>query len=766
MPAKKHHWLLKIFLIIVVCANFLGVRSAHADGETPTEPPAPTQIATEPPTEPPAESTPEPVEATPEPVEVTATPLAELLVEAPENTEVIVLDENGDSVPLASQEATDITEATDPMWCPEGVLPGGSGCTTNFASVTDLINDMLINTATYTQNGVIYFTANPGSGILDLSPTTLTSDYDTLKNYNLTLQGGWDGTTGSPSLSGQTNFGTNPITVGSSANPWVGNISLINIRFSGVSSGDNAITVYTDTGDITLNNVDVQSQSGGGNAAMLDTNSGHILVENGSTFQSAIVVNRGNGFRANSDTGSITISGASGANITFNNFRAPGAPFYNGATLSAPTVSLSYVTASGNDGNGFFISGASMVTLNNVTSGPDVDTQGNGRSGVLINGTGSTIAQVIGGTFADNGRYGIEISGGSLFVYGSPTCPTAGATANSLGCYNVTPSIDSTGPVITPNVSGTAGSNGWYTSDVSVSWSVTDAESGILSSTGCTATDLTSDTNGTTLFCSATNHAGLSNPASVTIKIDKAAPALSLPSDITVQASGPTVVNYSASATDNFDPSASATCSPSSGSTFALGTTTVNCLTGDAAGNTASGSFQVTVADTTVIVTPTPPTPPSTGSTSGTSTSDSSNSQPNASPPIIPVTGGKVIDLDCNSALQAFGIKLSFMNLCDYQTTLDSIGLSDLPGALPDGYSFVMGLNLSILSENQAIEELPNGTSIQLDFPMSGGSKDEFAVLYWNDGEWVEVPQQVSDDQGFYQVLTTDNTGIFVLVKK
>ncbi|MGC8952805.1 HYR domain-containing protein, partial [Chloroflexus sp.] len=37
------------------------------------------------------------------------------------------------------------------------------------------------------------------------------------------------------------------------------------------------------------------------------------------------------------------------------------------------------------------------------------------------------------------------------------------------------------------------------------------------------------------------------------------------------------------------------TCTPASGSTFPLGTTTVTCTATDAAGNTASGSFTITV---------------------------------------------------------------------------------------------------------------------------------------------------------------------------
>jgi hypothetical protein len=85
---------------------------------------------------------------------------------------------------------------------------------------------------------------------------------------------------------------------------------------------------------------------------------------------------------------------------------------------------------------------------------------------------------------------------------------------------------DLTAPVITPNVSGSLGSNGWYLSPVSVTWSVTDPESGIASSSGCGAMPLSTDTPGITLTCSATNGAGLTKSSSVTIKIDQTAPAL------------------------------------------------------------------------------------------------------------------------------------------------------------------------------------------------------------------------------------------------
>ncbi|MGI8745944.1 MAG: FG-GAP-like repeat-containing protein [Bryobacteraceae bacterium] len=86
---------------------------------------------------------------------------------------------------------------------------------------------------------------------------------------------------------------------------------------------------------------------------------------------------------------------------------------------------------------------------------------------------------------------------------------------------------DATPPVVVPQITGTLGGNGWYRSNATVSWSVTDPESGIASSSGCGPTTLTTDTAGVTLTCSAINGAGLSKSVAVSIKIDKTAPTIS-----------------------------------------------------------------------------------------------------------------------------------------------------------------------------------------------------------------------------------------------
>jgi hypothetical protein len=120
----------------------------------------------------------------------------------------------------------------------------------------------------------------------------------------------------------------------------------------------------------------------------------------------------------------------------------------------------------------------------------------------------------------------------------------------SPASYTWVINMDSTPPVITPNVSGTLGSNGWYTSNVNVSWSVVDDESTVSSQTGCEATSVTTDTTGVTFTCSATSAGGTASQ-SVTLKRDATAPGISFDSRTAANGAGwnnsDVVLNWSCS---------------------------------------------------------------------------------------------------------------------------------------------------------------------------------------------------------------------------
>src|SRR5215208_6155393 len=124
----------------------------------------------------------------------------------------------------------------------------------------------------------------------------------------------------------------------------------------------------------------------------------------------------------------------------------------------------------------------------------------------------------------------------------------------------------------------------------------------------------------TTVNCHATDSSGNTGYGNFTVTVqDTTPPTLTVPPPITVEATGPegAVANFTVSATDVVDGKATLgnngaliqedqdgrdieiSCNPLSGSTFELGTTTVNCYAEDSSGNRVNGSFSVTVQDST-----------------------------------------------------------------------------------------------------------------------------------------------------------------------
>ncbi|MCI0551917.1 MAG: HYR domain-containing protein [Anaerolineae bacterium] len=874
MPRKNTYFAWSLFIVLVIVINLMNVNVALADDGTPP-PPTDTAVPTEPSvvaTEPPVESTPVPVEETPAaetPVEEStpeATPTEEtnptnLLSELPPDTELIILDENQEPLPLASQEATEIVQIADPIWCPESVIattgptPGANGCTSSFASIFLLLADMDANPGSYAQNGVIYLertqAANPATTITSaviIDNSTYANLFTNLNIFNLTLQGGWN-------INYPTNPAANPITgqtdivgagaylqIGSSSNPWVGTVTINNIQIGNSSGGvstHDGLTVYTTDSNISLSNVDVVQQEGNFHTMNLNSNNGDITVGNGSLSDGRNASGLENqGFYAATNSGSISIS-----DTTFQNAHGSGPITQNGATLSAPTVTLTNVIAFDNDGNGIAISNADTVTLNNVTGGQITPAQGNGLSGVYVNGTGSTIVNVFGGTFNNNGYYGVEIYGGVINEQSAPSC-TGNTLATVHPCYNLTPN---SAPTITVNdVIVEANSASGWTLVFGDIGSASDVEDGT-PSVSCTPSIGSILTLGVTnVSCTATDSAGLtaSDVGNITV-IDSTAPTLLLPADMTEEATSPAgaIVNYTATATDMVDGSVPVVCIPASGSTFALGATTVNCSAADSASNSSSGSFNVHVLDTTAPVISIHPyvstttndplgmiltysSPSTYDAVDGFGTASCSpasgsffpigdtfvtcnamDTHGNVAQPVSfivhveyqtrssgNITNGNLSNPDCLASMDVFGIKVTFHNLCNYKAFVNGVQENTLPAQLPNGYSFVRGLHVQVLFDQQIVKTLPIGTGIQLDFPIPANAQDQFAVLLWDDedgdgnGEWLDVTQLIKDVdlsktlstdsndelyqiaptktfEAFYRVLTTEKTGTFVLVK-
>ncbi len=85
---------------------------------------------------------------------------------------------------------------------------------------------------------------------------------------------------------------------------------------------------------------------------------------------------------------------------------------------------------------------------------------------------------------------------------------------------------DSTPPVITYIVSPGSpdGQNGWYRSNVTIVWTVTDAESAVTDKVGCDTVTIATDQPATTYTCRATSAGGTSQTTTVAIKRDATPP--------------------------------------------------------------------------------------------------------------------------------------------------------------------------------------------------------------------------------------------------
>jgi N-acetylneuraminic acid mutarotase len=158
----------------------------------------------------------------------------------------------------------------------------------------------------------------------------------------------------------------------------------------------------------------------------------------------------------------------------------------------------------------------------------------------------------------------------------------------------------STPPVNTFAAGGAfIGSSGGSSSLPTVQWQSTNPSTAGVDGSGNAYANAPGQT---TIVASASNGMSCttSNTCATLTVADTAPPFLGLPNNMTFQAAGPSgaTVSFFASANDSVDGQRPVTCSPSSGSTFPFGETIVTCSASDTSGNTATGTFTITVQDT------------------------------------------------------------------------------------------------------------------------------------------------------------------------
>jgi hypothetical protein len=203
------------------------------------------------------------------------------------------------------------------------------------------------------------------------------------------------------------------------------------------------------------------------------------------------------------------------------------------------------------------------------------------------------------GTYTDQSTFTLHVQGTGTSVTDVSGSGTEGESDGSLSAKLVWNNNNVGGKTISFAIDKEK--NGTFTT---VGSATTDNTTGIATLSDVSLAGLapgTYDLKAT--FAADNNYAGDDTTGTLTVNSANTAPELTVPANITgVEATGPNgaPVNFTASATDaEDDPDPTPVCSRTSGSTFPLGTTTVNCSVTDSGGLEDTGSFTVEVVDTT-----------------------------------------------------------------------------------------------------------------------------------------------------------------------
>ena len=275
---------------------------------------------------------------------------------------------------------------------------------------------------------------------------------------------------------------------------------------------------------------------------------------------------------------------------------ASGSAFGFGSTI----VNCSATDVAGNPANGSFTVTVVDTTPPVLTLPSNITVNAVNASGAPVNFKASANDLVDGSVPAT-----CLPASGSIFSIGTTTinCSATDSHSNTAsGSFTVTV-VDNALPILTLPSNMTVNAVNASGAPVSFTVSANDLVDGPLAVTCLPVSGSIFPFGTTTVNCSATDSNGNTANGSFTVSVvDTTPPTLTLPADITVTALNPSgaPVSFTASASDAIDGPLAITCLPTSGSLFPIGQTTVNCSATDTHGNTANGSFHVTVtSDTT-----------------------------------------------------------------------------------------------------------------------------------------------------------------------
>jgi hypothetical protein len=185
----------------------------------------------------------------------------------------------------------------------------------------------------------------------------------------------------------------------------------------------------------------------------------------------------------------------------------------------------------------------------------------------------------------------LALERGAVLLYGPDSIPP------KKGSFVVVPSTTAR-----PSTALTATFQGWDDDSLPLNYAVMMGSAAVVPAGPSSAPTFSLPAGTHTVYGRVADSSGNTRDSdAVTITIDGAAPLITVPSDLIVEAQGPsgTRVTFSISATDDLDANPVVTSSRVSGALFAIGQTQVDVAASDEAGNLSSTTFSVTVQDTT-----------------------------------------------------------------------------------------------------------------------------------------------------------------------
>jgi len=299
--------------------------------------------------------------------------------------------------------------------------------------------------------------------------------------------------------------------------------------------------------------------------------------------------------------GDATVPGSTGPDIDYGAGRldayaalkAAGAPL-NSPPPSPPHVTLEGTidTAGGSWQKQLVVSGSAPLAATMII--PNADPSTKNLDLALLDSSGNTLATST--TTSREERISYGLPAGVYVLKATSVQGTGDFFIDVSGATVAKP------PALT--LPGDMTVNATSPSGAAVTYTVTanDAAGNSLTPTCSPASGSTFPVGATPVSCSATDGNNLQSTGSfsVTVKPYQAPPTLTLPANMTVNAtsSSGAAVTYTATAKDGSGNALTPSCSPASGSAFPIGTTTVSCSATDGNGVKTTGSFTVTVRST------------------------------------------------------------------------------------------------------------------------------------------------------------------------